>query len=134
MKIRFEFNSVELKAIANIGETFHEYTNTFGKLFRASRPNNNVKVNENVVSWEKEQVGDIVAVNVKVNSNWFCKLCGVYSKGLDTALNMVATVAPALTLFAYRMKSVNSEYGEVLMEAIDTKPTVVEAMEEEVTE
>lgn len=134
MKIRFEFNSVELKVIANIGETFREYTDTFGKLFRANKPNNNVKVNENVVSWEKEQVGDIVAVDIKINSNWFCKLCNVYSKGLDAALNMAATVAPALTLFAYRMKSVNSEYGEVLMEAIETKPTVVEAMEEEVTE
>lgn len=134
MKIRFEFNSVELKAISNIGETFREYTGVFGKMLNARKPNNNVKVNENIVSWEKEQVGDIVAVDIKINSNWFCKLCGVYSKGLDTALNMVATVAPTLTLFAYRMKSVNSEYGEVLMEAIDTKPTVVEAMEEEVTE
>ena len=134
MKIRFEFNSVELKAIANIGETFREYTDTFGKLFRTSRPNSNVKVNENIVSWEKEKVGDIVAVDIKVNSNWFCKLCSVYSKGLDAALNMAATVAPALTLFAYRMKSVNSEYSEVLMEAIDTKSTVVETMEEEVTE
>ena len=134
MKIRFEFNSVELKAIANIGDTVREYTDTFGKLFNARKPNNNVKVNENIVSWEKEQVGDIVAVDIKVNSNWFCKLCSVYSKGLDAALNMAATVAPALTLFAYRMKSVNSEYGEVLMEAIDTKPTVVESMEEEVTE
>ena len=134
MKIRFEFNSVELKAISNIGETFHEYTDTFGKLFRASKPNSNVKVNENVVSWKKEQVGDIAAVDIKINSNWFCKLCNVYSKGLDAALNMAATVAPAFTLFAYRMKSVNSEYSEVLMEAIDTKPTVVEAMEEEVTE
>ena len=134
MKIRFEFNSVELKAIASIGDTFREYTNTFSKLFNARKPNSNVKVNENIVSWEKEKVGDIVAVDIKVNSNWFCKLCGVYSKGLDAALNMAATVAPALTLFAYRMKSVNSEYGEVLMEAIDTKSTVVETMEEEVTE
>lgn len=134
MKIRFEFNSVELKAIANISDTFREYTGTFGKLFNARKPNNNVKVNENIVSWEKEQVGDIVAVDIKVNSNWFCKLCNVYSKGLDAALNMAATVAPALTLFAYRMKSVNSEYGEVLMEAIDAKHTVVETMEEEVTE
>lgn len=134
MKIRFEFNSVELEAIANISEAFREYTDTFGKLFRASKPNNNVKVNENIVSWEKERVGDIAAVDIKINSNWFCKLCNVYSKGLDAAFNMVATVAPALTLFAYRMKSVNSEYGEVLMEAIDTKSTVVESMEEEVTE
>ena len=133
MKIRFEFNSAELEAIANIGDTVREYTDTFGKLFRTSKPNNNVKVNKNVVSWEKEQSGDIVAVDIKVNSNWFCKLCNVYSKGLDAALNMAATVAPALTLFAYRMKSVNSEYSEVLMEAIDTKP-VVETMEEEVTE
>lgn len=134
MKIRFEFNAVELKAIANIGETFREYTDTFGKLFRASKPNSNVNVNKDVVYWEKEKVGDIVAVDIKINSNWFCKLCNVYSKGLDAALNMAATVAPALTLFAYRMKSVNSEYSEVLMEAISTKPTVVEAMEEEVTE
>ena len=134
MKIRFEFNSVELKAISNIGETFREYTGVFGKMLNARKPNSNVKVNENVVSWKKEQVGDIVAVDIKINSNWFCKLCNVYSKGLDAAFNMVATVAPALTLFAYRMKSVNSEYGEVLMEAIDTNPTVVESMEEEVTE
>lgn len=134
MKIRFEFNSVELEAIANIGDTVREYTDTFGKLFRTSKPNSNVKVNENIVSWEKEKVGDIAAIDIKINSNWFCKLCSVYSKGLDAALNMVATVAPALTLFAYRMKSVNSEYGEILMEAIDTKPTVVESMEEEVTE
>lgn len=133
MKIRFEFNSAELEAIANIGDTLREYTDTFGKLFRTSKPNNNVKVNKNIVSWEKEKVGDIAAIDIKINSNWFCKLCNVYSKGLDAALNMTATVAPALTLFAYRMKSVNNEYGEVLMEAIDTKP-VVETMEEEVTE
>ena len=133
MKIRFEFNSAELEAIANIGDTVREYTGTFGKLFRTSKPNNNVKVNKNIVSWEKEKVGDIAAIDIKINSNWFCKLCNVYSKGLDAALNMTATVAPALTLFAYRMKSVNNEYGEVLMEAIDTKP-VVETMEEEVTE
>lgn len=133
MKIRFEFNSAELEAIANIGDTVREYTDTFGKLFRTSKPNNNVKVNKNIVSWEKEKVGDITAIDIKINSNWFCKLCNVYSKGLDAALNMTATVAPALTLFAYRMKSVNNEYGEVLMEAIDTKP-VVETMEEEVTE
>lgn len=133
MRIRFEFNSAELEAIANIGDTVREYTDTFGKLFRTSKPNNNVKVNKNIVSWEKEKVGDIAAIDIKVNSNWFCKLCNIYSKGLDAALNMTTTVAPALTLFAYRMKSVNNEYGEVLMEAIDTKP-VVEIMEEEVTE
>lgn len=133
MKIRFEFNSVELKAISDIGETFHEYTDTFGKLFGARKSSGGVNVKKDIVSWEKEAVEDGVAVDVNINSNWFCKLCSVYGKGVDAALNMAATVAPALTLFAYRMKSVNSEYGEVLMEAID-KPTVVEAMEEEVTE
>ena len=122
MKIRFEFNPAEINAMSTIVGSFSEYSKVIRKMLNASKPNNDVKIKKDIIHWEKENFEDGVAVDIKVNSDWFCKLCNVYNKGVDAAFNMLITVAPAVALFAFKMKSVNTEYGEVLMEAIDTEP------------
>lgn len=123
MKIRFEFNPAEINAMSTIMGSFSEYSKVIRKMLNASKTNNNdVKIKKDIVHWGKENIEDGIAVDIKVNSDWFCKLCNVYNKGVDAAFNMLITVAPAIALFAFKMKSVNAEYGEVLMEAIDTEP------------
>lgn len=122
MKIRFEFNPAEINAMSTIVGSFSEYSKVIRKMLNASKTNNDVKIKKDIIHWEKENIEDGVAVDIKVNSDWFCKLCNVYNKGVDAAFNMLITVAPAIALFAFKMKSVNAEYGEVLMEAIDTEP------------
>ena len=122
MKIRFEFNPAEISAMSTIVGSFSEYSKVIRKMLNASKTNNDVKIKKDIIHWEKENIEDGVAVDIKVNSDWFCKLCSVYNKGVDAAFNMLITVAPAIALFAFKMKSVNAEYGEVLMEAIDTEP------------
>lgn len=122
MKIRFEFNPAEINAMSTIVGSFSEYSKVIRKMLNAGKPNNDVKIKKDIIHWEKENIEDGVAVDIKVNSDWFCKLCNVYNKGVDAAFNMLITVAPAIALFAFKMKSVNAEYGEVLMEAIDTEP------------
>ena len=87
-----------------------------------SKTNNDIKIKKDIIHWRKENIEAGVAVDINVNSDWFCKLCNVYNKGIDAAFNMLITVAPAIVFFAFKMKSVNAEYGEVLMEAIDTEP------------
>lgn len=122
MKIRFEFNPAEISAMSTIVGSFSEYSKVIRKMLNASKTNNDAKIKKDIIHWEKENIEDGVAVDIKVNSDWFCKLCNVYNKGVDAAFNMLITVAPAIALFAFKMKSVNAEYGEVLMEAIDTEP------------
>lgn len=122
MKIRFEFNPAEISAISTIVGSFSEYSKVIRKMLNSSKPNNDVKIKKDIIHWGKENIEDGVAVDIKVNSDWFCKLCNVYNKGVDATFNMLITVAPAIALFAFKMKSVNAEYGEVLMEAIDTEP------------
>ncbi len=122
MKIRLEFNPAEINAMSTIVGSFSEYSKVIRKMLNSSKSNNDVKIKKDIIHWGKENIEDGVAVDIKVNSEWFCKLCSVYNKGVDAAFNMLITVAPAIGLFAFKMKSVNAEYGEVLMEAIDTEP------------
>ena len=122
MKIRFEFNPAEISAMSTIVGSFSEYSKVIREMLNVNKTNNGVKIKKDIIHWGKENIEDGVAVDIKVNSDWFCKLCSVYNKGVDAAFNMLITVAPAIGLFVFKMKSVNAEYGEVLMEAIDTEP------------
>lgn len=122
MKIRFEFNPAEINAMSTIVGSFSEYSQAIRKILNVNKTKADVKIKKDIIHWGKENTEDGVAVDVNVNSDWFCQLCGVYNKGVDAAFNMLITVAPAIALFAFKMKSVNAEYGGVLMEAIDTEP------------
>lgn len=120
MKIRLELNHAEISAMSTIVGSFSGYSKVIWEMLNASKTND-VKIKKDIVHWEKENIEAGVAVDIKVNSGWFCKLCNVYNKGLDAAFNMLITVTPAIALFVFKMNSVNAEYGEVLMEAIDTE-------------
>lgn len=122
MKIRFELNNAEIGAISSIVESFSEYSQAIRKMLNVNKTKADVKIKKDIIHWGKENIEDGVAVDVNINSNWFCKLCGVYNKGVDAAFNMLFTVAPAIGLFVFKMKAVDAEYSEVLMEAIDKEP------------
>ena len=124
MKIRFEFNPAEINAMSTIVGSFFEYFKVIRKMLDSGKSNNDVKIKKDIIHWEKENIEDGVAVDIKVNSDWFCKLCNVYNKGVDVAFSMLITVAPAIALFAFKMKSVNAEYGEVLEELVQV-PTEI---------
>lgn len=128
MKIRFEFNHAEISAMSTIVGSFSEYSKVIRKMLNSSKPNNDVKIKKDIIHWEKENIEDGAAVDIKVNSDWFCKLCNVYNKGVDAVFNMLITVAPAIALFAFRMKSVNAEYSEVLEELVQV-PTEINSGE-----
>lgn len=119
MKIKIEFSKKEVKALQEAGASYFAREDEFNDMV-GIRGSNPAKINKNTLYWEKspnEEGG--VDVELKINKDWACKAIKVWTDNFNAAMNFVLAVAPAVRLFALRMKKSNGELNELTKDLIE---------------
>ena len=119
MKIKIEFSKKEVKALQEAGTSYFAREDEFNDMV-GIRGSNPAKINKNTLYWEKspnEEGG--VDVELKINKDWACKVIKVWTDNFNAVMNFVLAVAPAVRLFALRMKKSNGELNELTKDLIE---------------
>ena len=119
MKIKIEFSKKEVKALQEAGAEYFAREEEFNGM-AGIQGNIPAKINKDTIYWEKspnEEGG--INVELKINKDWACKAIKVWTDNFNAVMNFVLAVAPAVRLFAIRMKKSNAELNELTKDLIE---------------
>lgn len=119
MKIKIEFAKKEVKALQSAAQSFRDREDELNAMvgLQNSQP---ATINKNTVYWEKSQNEDgNVEVSLEINKDWAVKVIDIWTENFNAVMNFVFAVAPAIALFAGRMKKSSAKLDSAVKELVE---------------